>query len=213
MLLSAPAGRGKSALLARWVQRLQTRDDVTRPLIIFVPVSVRFNLTLGRVVFAALAARLADVFGENLPDGEWNADTWRDLIIDYLQRTPPAGRTLLVVLDGADEAADWQPSPDLFPLEPPTGLRLVLSVRWSAAFPNPDAWLRHLEWERFHLAQKLVLAPLNRAGVAQQGLALELPVRVADEHPSDADRRQAAVIPDRRCRCRVQTGLCQAGRR
>lgn len=54
MWLVAPAGRGKSALLARWLQQLDTQ----RTAVAFVPVSIGYNTALGSVVFAALAGEI-----------------------------------------------------------------------------------------------------------------------------------------------------------
>jgi len=43
---------------------------------------------------------------------------------------------------------------------------------------------------------------------AQQRLGLELAIGVGDEHPTDGDRRQATVIPDRCCRCQPHGARC-----
>ena len=40
-------------------------------------------------------------------------------------------------MDGVDEAAGWEPGPDLFPLDPPPGLRVVLSARSRVATAMP----------------------------------------------------------------------------
>lgn len=40
LLLAAPAGRGKSALLVRWLDCLKARDDLS---LAFVPVTIRFG--------------------------------------------------------------------------------------------------------------------------------------------------------------------------
>ncbi|MCS6969633.1 MAG: hypothetical protein NZ552_01265, partial [Planctomycetes bacterium] len=161
-LLTAPAGRGKSALLARWLNSLhQRRPDLP---IAFLPVSARFGTNLASVTFAALAAQLARAFGEPLPsDANISAEVWRGMCGSYLKRTPPAGR-LLVVLDGADEAADWDVDGALFPLAPPPGLKVILSARLTANRPGPDDWQRALAWERLNV-RRFELAPLDRAGL------------------------------------------------
>jgi hypothetical protein len=43
LLLVAPAGRGKSALLVRWSQRLLARSDLA---VVFLPISIRFRTNL-----------------------------------------------------------------------------------------------------------------------------------------------------------------------
>jgi len=50
LLLAAPAGRGKSALLVRWLDSLKTREDLA---LAFVPVSIRFGTNMERVFYAA----------------------------------------------------------------------------------------------------------------------------------------------------------------
>ena len=62
-VIAAPAGRGKSALVARWTRTLVARPDT---LIVFFPVSIRFRTNLAAVVFSCLAARLARILGEEL---------------------------------------------------------------------------------------------------------------------------------------------------
>ena len=169
LLLSAPAGRGKSALLARWNRRLLTRGDLA---VAFFPISVRFRTNLAGVVFAALTARLAALttrpaalHNDELPaSADTPVEIWRGLLSDYLRRPLPGGRRLLLIVDGVDEAADWEPGPDLFPLAPPPGLRVVLSAR--SLVGDGDAWLRKLGWERRGLALPLGLDLLTVEGVA-----------------------------------------------
>ena len=165
LLLAAPAGRGKSALLVRWLERLRRRaPDLP---VVFVPVSLRYETASQAVFFAALAARLAHLFGEKVPaDLSQAPDLWRGMVGGYLNRPAPNGR-LLVVLDGLDEATDWQAGPDLFPFQPPPGLRVVVSARYLAGERGPEGWLRRLGWDRHRLARPLDLDPLTREGMAE----------------------------------------------
>ena len=163
LLLAAPAGRGKSALLVRWLERLRQRTPDLP--VVFVPVSLRYETASQAVFFAALAARLAHLFGDKVPaDLSQAPDVWRGMASSYLNRPAPNGR-LLVVLDGLDEATDWQAGPDLFPFQPPPGLRVVVSARCLAGERGPEGWLRRLGWDR--LARPLDLDPLTREGVAE----------------------------------------------
>jgi hypothetical protein len=172
LLLTAPAGRGKSALLVRWLER---RRDLALP-VVFVPISLRFNTASQTVFFAALAARLAHLFGERVPaDMSQAPDLWRGMASGYLSRPAPDGR-LLVVLDGLDEATDWQAGVDLFPFEPPPGLRVVVAARHQANESGPEGWLRRLGWERNGLARSLTLAPLTHAGVSDVLRSMGVPL-------------------------------------
>ena len=163
LLLAAPAGRGKSALLVRWLMRL--RESHPQLNLVFVPVSLRFNTASQAVFFAALAARLAALYGEKVPaDLSQAPDFWRGMVSSFLRQQPPS--PLLVVLDGLDEATDWQAGPDLFPFQPPQGLRIVASARYLAGDRGAAGWLQRLGWDRPGIACTLDLDPLTQDGVA-----------------------------------------------
>jgi len=101
--------------------------------VIFFPVSIRFRTNLASVVFASIAARLVALHGHPVPGTpDTSVEIWRGIMADYLSRPLPEGRRLLVILDGVDEAADWEPGPDLFPFSLPLGIRVVLSARYLA---------------------------------------------------------------------------------
>jgi hypothetical protein len=102
-------------------------------------------------------------------------DLWRGMASGYLSRSAPNGR-LLVVLDGLDEATDWQAGADLFPFEPPPGLRVVVAARHQADDQGPEGWLRRLGWERNGLARSLTLAPLTHAGVSDVLRSMGVPL-------------------------------------
>ncbi len=77
LLLTAPAGRGKSALLVRWAAGLRAREDVA---VVFAPVSIRFNTNLYGVTFAILAAQLARVYGKKRPEKDETPEMWRAFV-------------------------------------------------------------------------------------------------------------------------------------
>ena len=175
-LLAAPAGRGKSALLLRWCQHLLTRSDLA---VVYFPVSIRFRTNLAGVVFPALVALLAHLHGEKIPaNPNVQEEVWRGLLTEYMTRSLPDGRLLVLVLDGVDEAADWTADPTLFPPHPPTSLRVVLSARYLANDRDASAWLERLGWTRPGLARAIELYPLDRTGITsvlvQMGFPLNL---------------------------------------
>lgn len=160
-LLAAPAGRGKSSLLAHWVSHLAQREDIH---VVYFPISIRFNSNRDNVVFAALAARIAHIYGEKMTRAN-DAQEYRGVFVDYLRRTPPNGKPLLVVLDGLDEAAGWEIGSDLFPLIPSRYLRVIVAARLLANDPRGQGWLTQLGWEKPGTAQMLALAGLDRKGI------------------------------------------------
>lgn len=164
LMMAAPAGRGKSALLVRWSRQLLARENIA---LVFVPISIRFRTNLASVAFAALAARLARLHGEKVPDTpSVSAEAWRGLVTDYLRHPLPDGQKLVVLLDGLDEAADWEAGPDLFPLNPQGHARVVVSARYRPGDADARAWVRRLGWERHGLARAYDLNVLNREGIA-----------------------------------------------
>lgn len=165
MLLTAPAGRGKSALLVRWSTFLQKKQDLA---VVFIPISIRFNTNQENDTFSLLATRLAHLYGKELPAnwGNFSPSAWRRLVADYLQEPLPDGRDLLLIMDGLDEAP-WQPGADLFPHQLPEQVRLVISARYRGGEESgPGPWLRQLGWDRFpQKTSTMELEALTQTGV------------------------------------------------
>jgi Domain of unknown function (DUF4062) len=173
LLIAGEAGRGKSAALVHWSRRWIGASDVH---MVFVPVSIRFRTNLASVFFPVLAARLAHVHGDEIAtDLNLPVEAWRGLVADFLRRPPRDGSKLVVVIDGLDEAADWEAGPDLFPRRPRDGVRIVVSARLTATCPNADAWLDQLGWTR-RMAQPMPLEPLTRTGVREVVVSMGFPL-------------------------------------
>ena len=178
MLLTAPAGGGKSALLVHWLERLVAEDVA----VVFIPISIRFRTSQAGVAFAATAARLAKINDRALPSTiAVSAEEWRGLVAEYLKEPRQSESQLLLILDGVDEATDWELGPDLFPLEPPPKLRVVVSARTLADDRDAASWLDRLGWSRPGLASALVLDRLDQRGVAE---VLNSASITADQAPS-----------------------------
>ena len=117
-LLTAPAGRGKSALLVRWLQHLQEQGRVGRDApaswqLVFVPISIWLETHRLDIFYEALAAGMAEILGEELPPthtdkGIYYADHCRTLASAAVAK----GRRILIVLDGIDEALGEPSTPD-----------------------------------------------------------------------------------------------------
>jgi hypothetical protein len=137
----APAGRGKSALLARWADYLisSKRADV-----IFVPVSLRFRTSSRDVVLGILGARLRTLFGvrADLPSSPqgWLLEIERLLREHRDVGTPP----LIVIIDGLDEAVAWDPTAEIrLPAQLGQGVKVLVSGRLLANRGEAE-WLESL---------------------------------------------------------------------
>lgn len=182
-LMTAEAGRGKSALICRWMEQLrQQREDVE---VIFIPISIRFETATQDVVFAALAARLAKIYDEPLQPAALPGAQWQGVCESYLDRTPPAGKQLLVILDGLDEATGWSIGAGFFSTSPPSGLRVLVTARLRVGESTPQGWTTTLGWSE-HLTQMATLPPLTRAGVEN--------ALVSMGNPLDGLANQAEIV-------------------
>lgn len=161
-LLAAEAGRGKSALLATWAAQVCAAGLAD---VVFVPISLRFNTAQAGVALPALAARLTAYHGESVSTAERSAEQWQAHITTYLRRMPRAGRPLLVIVDGLDEATDWEVGAHLFPATPPPGVRVLVSARYVAGDVDESGWRNRLNWLSPALATSIALPPLDMAGV------------------------------------------------
>jgi hypothetical protein len=162
-LITAPAGRGKTALVVRWIERLgQLHPEIP---VAFVPISIRYDTNQSSVFYQALAARLAHLLDEKLPTD--SATGYKDRVREYLDRFTDPTRPCLVVIDGLDEATGWVIDKSVPPPRPPAGLRILASARQLAGDKGSTDWLRRLGWT-FPLSEAgtMEVRPLDRAGVA-----------------------------------------------
>ena len=177
LLLAAPAGRGKSALLVRWSQYFVDQEDVEA---IFMPISVRFNTNLETNFFAILATRLAFIYGKEIPTAyaAFTSSAWRGLAATYLKDPLPDGKQLILIFDGLDEAA-WSIGADLFPSNLPDSTRIVVSARYKGGEEkSAKPWLRQLGWDPSGFAKSMELNALNKEGIKDVLLNMGQPFNI-----------------------------------
>lgn len=156
LLVTAPAGRGKSALLAHWTLEVA---ETGRADVVLAPVSLRFGTNLQHTVLALIAGRLRSL----LPEAANITET--DLPALLAEGRPTGTRPLLVVIDGIDEASGWQPEHDLpLPVFPAENVKIVVSARLLVD-RDAEGWIEALQWQG--TASRLELPPLDRDGVAE----------------------------------------------
>lgn len=168
LVLQAPTGRGKSALLCHLIRAFAQETDRA---LVFLPVSLRFGLSLAGDVLPALLGRLAALHGEPPPVQPGPADA-KALLSQLLRRPLGDGRRLLVVLDGLDEAGDWELGADALPPLPPE-TRVLLSLRQVRA--GSDAEVRQNFGLRPNQVRIETLPVLDLLDVLQAVRALSTP--------------------------------------
>jgi hypothetical protein len=160
-LLVAPTGRGKTALLVHWVNRLLGRGEWR---VIFVPISIRFGTAGEQMALEMLAAGLADLHNDTaqFQRSDRSPFSLRAMIGDYLHRPLPAETRCLLVLDGIDEAVGWEVGP-LCVVPPESSLKIVAAARQRADRGYED-WREHLGWQP-HRTRAFPLDNLDRAAL------------------------------------------------
>jgi hypothetical protein len=162
LLVTAPAARGKTALLVRWIHQIAQSEWP----IVFVPISIRHETNMAPVFYGALAAALANVLDEDLELPAVDAATfYKDKVIEYLDRFSAGRRRCLLVVDGLDEASGWQVNTSFLPANSPESLKVVASARLLANDRGSGDWLDRLGWDA-RSTRVLEVPPLDREGIA-----------------------------------------------
>jgi len=183
MLVTAPAGRGKSALLVRWMKNLQDGGvcDADGWRLAFTPISIRIGTNRPEVFYEGLACRLSEISGdEAFPD----RDGFRYAVRDQLDRLALLGKPrVLVVIDGIDEAPEGSFDTGALPTPMPKNVRILLSARWQLGDHNSRGWLERLGWDRGVKVEAFELQRLGTEQIADVLVKPGAPVDVlAQEH-------------------------------
>ena len=145
-LLIAPGGRGKSALLIQWAQKIAS---MPKPFwhVVFAPISMRFGTNLPHIFFEIIATGLADAIGATVdpprsdPE-EYYREKCRTLIDQAVRQDIP----VLLLIDGIDEAAGGRFDGAWIPRRDAKLLRIVFTARPLAGDGGADAWIARLRW-------------------------------------------------------------------
>lgn len=170
-LLVAPLARGKSALLVHWFERLKASGRVGdldgQFRAVFVPISERFGTDEPAVFYEALAARLAEIVTDELEAPPLvNREAWfEDRCRRMLEQADRAGLSVLIVMDGIDEALGSTFEANWFPRASNPRLRLLLSARPLIGDVEAEGWIDRLGWRQGISVQIQRLQRLNLHGV------------------------------------------------
>jgi hypothetical protein len=191
MLVTAPAGRGKSALLVQWMKILQS-GGVVGPngwQLAFMPISIRVETNRPEIFYEGLARRLAEIAGEALPsEAIRDAGGFRYGVRDLLDRMADSDRRVIIIIDGLDEALHGSFDPAILPAVLPPNLRVLLSARWEVGDSNSKGWLKRLGWDRGIKVDSFELDRLKARGIADVLVKLSAPIDIAVREPDLVER-------------------------
>ena len=103
-IVTAPAGRGKSALLVHWIKGLESRGRLGEGdgqwQLVFMPISMRFNTNRPEVYYEGIASRLAELFRREMKPAHMDPAAYYEdqcrLLLGHAIRT---AKSILLVID------------------------------------------------------------------------------------------------------------------
>ena len=152
-------------------------------------ISIRFNTNRPEIFYEAIAARLAEIVGNDLRPAHtdpiaYYEEQCRTLIGRALSR----GRRTLIVIDGADEALGESFGARWFPRQGENTLRLIVSARLQIGDVNSRGWVRRLGWDSNIRYSTLELASLDFAGVKSLLVTTGAPLDTLAARPDVVDK-------------------------
>jgi hypothetical protein len=189
-LITAPAGRGKSALLVRWIEWLKATGKIGENgwSLVFLPISIRFGLNAPEVYLKAFSERLAAIHGleQRLENPPFDlARHYADKARELLQALAITRKHVLIVIDGLDEALGGEFDASIFPHALPPTIRIVASARLQAGDANAEGWIKRLEWDvGVRRAPPLELEPLKKTAIADVLVKMGAPFDLLAEDPA-----------------------------
>jgi hypothetical protein len=152
-LLTAPIGRGKSALLVRWIQQLRLTGRVGERnpdswRLVFVPISVTYETHLPEDFFQAIAFGLEEILQKiTRTTPGYTVREWADYCKQLTDEVVENGSRTLIVIDGIDESLGDSFHARWFSKDPGSQLKLLLSARWKSGDEDSHGWVERLRWE------------------------------------------------------------------
>lgn len=163
LLIIAPPGLGKSALLVRWWEQLMARQaETTNRRIVFCPLSLRQGIDREEDYLARMIATLSPMRTQSANVEEASTPIKRRQAVRELLRIPMEnGQQILFIVDGIDEAVDLNLSPGPFPVQLGQGIKVVISMREGTDDASVVGWRRRLGLDRADRAQVMQLGLLS----------------------------------------------------
>ncbi len=185
LLMTAPTGRGKSALLVRWTEELRRTVVGECWQIVFVPISLRFNTNRPSVFYESFASRLVEIDGKPIQNPVGDPEGfYTGIIAQKLGELAETNQKILIVIDGVDEALGQKFDMTIFPVTLPVTMKIIVSARELLGDHGANGWKKRLEWDGGIRVSTIELTTLDRAGI--DGVLKS--IVIGDFEPSVIDR-------------------------
>ena len=160
LIITAPAGFGKSALAVNWCNSMGSHPSRCVAMHLCSISSGRATTSLDNI-FANLHRQIAEVYGAAAPNLKDN-----DAVTGLLATAPPGDKQLLLWLDGLDEADELVPC--FLPQKLGERVCVIVSARAEEKLipPYVDEWQYGLR-AKPHLPLRHVLTKLSKDGVQE----------------------------------------------
>ena len=164
-LLAAPSGRGKTALLARWADRLRR---ARRARVAFVPINLGRNTARLIDVARLLYLRLRHLTRRGGPYSGAQDSPVDDIARLCAMPAGPGEAPIVIILDGLDEALDWRGAPSELGLPPKLRphIKVLISYRGDKDVATRFIDERLRPWSDAPLHRFEQLEYLTKEGVA-----------------------------------------------
>src|SRR5262249_5379468 len=132
LLITGPAGRGKSALLVQWMKAIHADPEMVAGWqFAFIPISVAAGTNLPRAFLHGLLQRIEEIVGLRATDPTTliSEQHLRELVATRLVQISESGKRILIVLDGIDEVPEGDLVPPPIPVSLPQNIRILCSAR------------------------------------------------------------------------------------
>jgi hypothetical protein len=179
LVVTSPAGRGKSALLVKWMQLLREQGYVEQNKwqLVFIPISIRVGTNKPASYLRGLAQGLAQITGQPIAaEAIRDTEILKFIIQEQLEAIVSKGSQVLLVIDGLDEALQGTFDATMIPTQLRSNARVVLSARWQVGDVDSAGWLRRLGWDRSFRVEQLELEQLTPDEIADVLLKLGAPI-------------------------------------
>lgn len=160
-LFIAPAGKGKSALLANWISAIQKSSAAK---VVYHPISSRYGTDDLADIVWSLVEQLREIDGENDPSGKrWDIASLESELYLRLNSSEREKSPVIVVLDGLDELQSAPRRYPKLPVQVTNGVHLLVSVRGDIEKDKLD-WRNRLGWQESQI-EYFTVGSLGRSGI------------------------------------------------